>query len=330
MNNKPKHFALCISMTLITFNLYTTQENNMHAWYQNKRVLVTGGCGFIGSHIVEKLLNLGAHVTVLDDLSTGSRANIASVADKITLIEGTITDKSTCVRALQDIDIVFHLAAYTSVPGSVADPVICHVINIDGTFNLLEAMRLTGCKRIVFSSSSAVYGATDKPCSEETPCNPQSPYGFSKYMGELMLRQYALNYGIDGVSLRYFNVYGERQNPHAQYAAVVAKFKDTMAKDEPVTIFGDGLQTRDYIPVEHVAYANVLLGSLVNERLRGQVFNIATGTSINLLQLFEQLKLLYPGYVHEPLFAPARAGDVMHTTAICDKFKQLCAAACEA
>lgn len=328
MNNKHKHPALlCIGIALITFNLYTTQENSMHTWYQNKRALVTGGCGFIGSHIVEKLLTLGAQVTILDDLSTGSRTNIAAVADRVTLIEGTITDKAPCIRALQDIDVVFHLAAYTSVPGSVAAPELCHVINIDGTFNLLEAMRITGCKRIVFSSSSAVYGATEEPCSEETPCKPISPYGFSKYMGELMLRQYALNYGIDAVSLRYFNVYGERQNPHAQYAAVVAKFKDAMNKDEPITIFGNGLQTRDYIPVEQVAYANVLLGSLVDEQLRGQVFNIATGRSINLLELFDQLKVTYPAYAYEPQFAPARPGDVMHTTAICDKFKQLYAGA---
>lgn len=326
MNNKHNRITLfCIGATMITLNLYSAQEDNMRAWYCNKRALVTGGCGFIGSHIVEKLVKLGAQVTILDDLSTGSYSNIAAVADKVTFIEGTITDKATCIRALQDVDVVFHLAAYTSVPGSVADPVICHVINIDGTFNLLEAMRVTGCKRLVFSSSSSVYGATEKPCSEETPCNPISPYGFSKYMGELMLRQYALNYGIDAVSLRYFNVYGERQNPHAQYAAVVAKFKDAMGKDEPVTIFGNGLQTRDYIPVEQVAYANVLVGYLASEELRGQVFNIATGTSINLLQLFDQLKLLYPGYAHEPRFAPARAGDVMHTTAVCDKFKQLCA-----
>jgi UDP-glucose 4-epimerase len=328
MNSKLKRTALlCIGVAITTFNLYSTQESNMRAWYHNKRALVTGGCGFIGSHIVEKLVDLGAQVTILDDLSTGSYANIAAVADKVALIEGSITDKTTCIRALQDIDVVFHLAAYTSVPGSVADPIICHVINIDGTFNLLEAMRITGCKRIVFSSSSSVYGATEQPCSEETPCNPLSPYGFSKYMGELMLRQYALNYGIDAVSLRYFNVYGARQNPHAQYAAVVAKFKDCMSKNEPVTIFGDGMQTRDYIPVEQVAYANVLVGYLADEQLRGQVFNIATGTSINLLELFDQLKVLYPGYTHEPRFAPARAGDVMHTTAICDKFRQLASCA---
>jgi UDP-glucose 4-epimerase len=296
----------------------------MQAWYRNKRALVTGGCGFIGSYVVEKLVALGAQVTILDDLSTGFRTHIAAVADKVTLIEGTITNKATCMRALHNIDIVFHLAAYTSVPGSVANPELCHTINIDGTFNILEAMRQQGCTRIVFSSSSAVYGATDTPCSEETPCNPVSPYGFSKYMNELMLRQYALNYGFDAISLRYFNVYGERQNPHANYAAVVAKFKDAMKKNEPVTIFGDGTQTRDFIPVEQVADANILMGYLVNEELRGQVVNIATGSSINLLQLFAMLQHDFPTYTHAPQFAPARAGDVMHTSAICTKFQRLC------
>ena len=193
---------------------------------------------------------------------------------------------------------------------------------MDGTFNLLEAARQNGVQRFVFSSSSAVYGPTLETCNELTPCNPTSPYGFSKLIGEYLCKQYAVNFGIETVCMRYFNVYGDRQNPNGQYAAVVAKFRESMANNQPITIFGDGLQTRDFIPVEQVAQTNLALGMLPAKNVSGEIFNVATGKSISVIELFQLLSKEFPNYSYKPTFLPERAGDIKHSTADCSKLQK--------
>ena len=319
MKLKVLSLIVCTFIVIPTHIRANRRQQAMVSFYTEKKVLVTGGCGFIGSHIVHTLVDYGAQVTILDDLSTGCLTNIAPVRDAITFIQGCITNPDTCLAATKDQDIIFHLAAFISVPLSMKDPQTCHQINIDGTFNLLEAARINKVKRFIFSSSSAVYGTPNGPCSETSPCHPESPYGFSKLIGEYLCKQYTNSFGLEAACLRYFNVYGERQNPKGHYAAVVAKFKDLMLQDKPVTIFGDGQQTRDFIPVEKVAEANLMMGMLPAHLIQGQVFNVATGKSITLLELFKELKNHFPSYAHAPTFAQARAGDIKHSAAICDK-----------
>lgn len=293
----------------------------MAHFYHGAHVLVTGGAGFIGSHIIEQLLALGAYVTVLDNLTTGSLENIAPFKDAITFIHGDINDLSACVQAAQNKKVIFHLAAQVSVPESMQNPHACHATNVMGTTNVLEAARLCAVERVIFSSSSAVYGVQEGPCSESTPCAPTSAYGHSKYMGELLCAQYAQLFNVGTVCLRYFNVHGKRQNPNGAYAAVVAKFNYAMAHNIPITMFGDGTQTRDFIAVEHVAQANIMLGALPRAQLTGQVFNIGTGKSITINELFGKLKQNYPDYPHAAQYSPARAGDIAHSSADCSKFK---------
>lgn len=296
----------------------------LQQFYAGKKVLVTGGCGFIGSHIAESLVELGAEVTIIDNLITGREENIAAFRDKVTYINGSVTDVALCNTAAKDKDLIFHLAAFISVPQSMEKPLDCHHANVDGIVNLLESARNTTCKpRFVFSSSASVYGNTEEPCSELTPTNPQSPYAWSKLMGEQYCKQYAKLFGVPTICMRYFNVYGDRQNPHAPYAAAVAKFKYHMERNEPVTFFGYGLQTRDFVPVETVAETNLLLGMLPIEYLNGDVYNVATGRSINLFELFDLIKPEYPGYDQPVKFAPARSGDVKHAVADCNKLKAL-------
>jgi nucleoside-diphosphate-sugar epimerase len=209
-------------------------------YYHNTPVLVTGGCGFIGSHLVEKLVELGARVTILDNLSSGSLENIKNVQDSVTIIQKDIADFDACLESTRDQSVVFHLAAFISVPQSIKEPDVCHRTNVDGTFNMLEAARRNGVDSFVFSSSAAVYGPHEGICSENTPIAPTSPYGFSKYIGEQYCHQYKTNFNISTAALRYFNVWGERQNPNGAYAAAVAKFTQHMKENTPITIFGDG------------------------------------------------------------------------------------------
>lgn len=321
--------ALC-HIPISAFDLYyrsrLSPEEHMKLteFYRSKRVLVTGGCGFIGSHIAEKLVSLGARVTIIDDLSTGFLDNIQNFKNNLTFINKNIADKSACNEAVEGNEIIFHLAAYISVPGSVKDPELCHATNIDGVFNMLNAARVHHVKRFVFSSTSAVYGPREDVCSEtDTNLNPISPYGATKLMGELYCKQFSLLFDVPCVMLRYFNVYGPRQNPHSAYAAVVAKFTEQMQRNEPITIFGDGSQTRDFVHVSQVVEANLLAGMAPQESVNGQVYNIATGTSISVLDLAQSLKTHFPDYQHEPRFMPARNGDVLHTAADCTKFKAL-------
>jgi nucleoside-diphosphate-sugar epimerase len=291
----------------------------LEAYYKNLPVLVTGGCGFIGSHVAQKLVNLGAQVTILDDLSAGSLNNIEPIKDKVTLIIGNITDYDMCLQATRYQKIIFHLAAFISVPQSMQEPKKCYEINVNGTLHLLEAARINNVERFIFSSSAAVYGPTNEVCTEETSLNPQSPYGYSKLIGELYCQQYAKNFGINAVILRYFNVWGERQNPYGAYAGVVAKFINQMELDLPITLFGDGMQTRDFVPVDTVAFANLQLGMKANE-ISGHVLNIGTGKSITLLELIEQLKKQFPKYSQPIEFTPVRSGDIKSSRADCSKY----------
>lgn len=299
------------------------KRRSMETFYRNKKVLVTGGCGFIGSHLAERLVSLGADVTILDDLSTGSLDNIAAIRSSITLIIASITDLAVCEQATKDKEIVFHLAAFISVPQSVEEPLRCHKVNINGTLFLLEASRNNGIKRFIFSSSSAVYGSTLTIAKESDICKPTSPYGMSKYVGELYCQQYSSHYQLKTVCLRYFNVYGPRQDPHGPYAAVVAKFTNHMRDNLPITVYGDGTQTRDFIPVQDVVTANLQCGMLPTEVMNGQPFNIASGTSISILQLIEQLKKQFPAYTAPILFTTPRLGDTKDSQADCNKYMRL-------
>ncbi|KKP29183.1 MAG: hypothetical protein UR12_C0013G0013 [candidate division TM6 bacterium GW2011_GWF2_30_66] len=295
----------------------------MQKFYKNLPVLVTGGAGFIGSYIVEKLVSLGAKVTIIDDLSSGNLKNLDNVAGKYNFINKSITDMDACLQATCGQKIIFHLAAFISVPESIAKPDICHKINVDGTFNILEAARINKVERLVFSSSAATYGPTTAICKEDMAPDPQSPYGTTKLIGEYYFKQYATNYNLNTVVLRYFNVFGDRQNPNGAYAAVVAKFTDSMRNNKQITIFGDGLQTRDFVPVESVAEANLTVAMLDKNLMNGQIFNVGTGKSVTLLDLVEMLKEKFPNYKQELQFKPARDGDIKYSQADCSKYQSL-------
>lgn len=323
-------FLYCVTVLLSILFLRISADYNhciehyANSFYKDVPVLVTGGCGFIGSHLVEKLVELGAQVTILDDLSTGTLKNITSVKDNIIFVQGDITDFDTCLHTTHNKKIIFHCAAYISVPGSLEDPHLCHRTNVVGTHNIVETARINNVKRIVFSSTCAVYGESSIPCHEDLVPNPTSPYGFSKLMGEIFCKEYADVYDMETVMMRYFNVYGSRQNPHGAYAGVIAKFNHNMENNLPITIFGDGLQTRDYVPVLDVVMANIFLGACDKQAIQGQIFNIATGKSTSLLDLIEELKKEYPHFSAEVMYMPPRPGDVKRVSADNSKFDSLC------
>lgn len=293
----------------------------IEAFYKNKKVLVTGGAGFIGSHLAQTLCELGAQVTILDDLSTGKLANIKPFCSQISVQIGDVTSFKACMQATENQQIVFHLAALVSVQGSIKQPKLCEKINVGGTSNILDACVANNVKTFVFSSSAAVYGNKKEICEETDKPNPQSPYATSKLAGEQMCKEYAREHGISTAALRYFNVFGPRQDPHSEYSGVVAKFTQLITDERPLVVYGDGKQTRDFIPVANVVEANLLCG--MQQNLRGDVFNVATGKSITLLELIKQLEKETQKKCAGITFQPARAGDIISSQARCAKLESL-------
>lgn len=271
-----------------------------------KKYLVTGGAGFIGSHLVRALLEQGAFVRVLDNFSTGRRENIEGL--QLELIEGDLRDSAKVAEAVKGIDVIFHEAAFVSVPQSMDDPPSCFDINQCGTESLLEAARKAGVGRVVLASSAAVYGDSDAlPLDEQTPLQPFSPYAVSKRVNELYAAMYTRSFGLDVVALRYFNIYGPRQRPDSMYAAVVPIFTHRLREGKPVTIYGDGGQTRDLVYVGDVVRAN--LAASEHPAAPGQVFNVCTGDELRVIDLVETLMDFFPN-APAPQFAPARSGDI--------------------
>ncbi len=277
------------------------------------RFLVTGGAGFIGSNIVQALVERGEIVRVLDDFSTGREENLRDFVDDIELIEGDIRDKGLVSRAMSDVDHVLHQAALASVQRSIDDPEASNQVNVQGTLNLLEAAREHSVKRFVYASSSSVYGDSEElPKREVMPTNPKSPYAITKLAGEWYCRVYSEIFGLPTVSLRYFNVFGPRQDPNSEYSAVIPIFIKALLSNEPPTIFGDGEQSRDFTFVENVVQANLL--ACHSPGSGGQVFNVACGDRFTLIELYDRLKTII-GSKLEPKFGPRRPGDVKHSQA---------------
>ena len=277
------------------------------------KYLVTGGAGFIGSHIAGALLKQGADVRILDNFSTGRRENVEELnrqfnGNQLEIMEGDVRDASLVKEAVRGVEVIFHEAAFVSVPQSMDEPQECFDVNITGTSLLFNAARKAGVKRAVIASSAAVYGESDAlPLVEETPLQPLSPYALSKRVDEMYAELFTNTFGFEVVALRYFNVYGPRQRPDSMYAAAVPIFARRLLDGKPVTIFGDGGQTRDLINVHDVVRSNLIASEHPNAA--GKVFNICTGVETRLLDLLAVLYELFPD-APKPEFAPPRAGDI--------------------
>ena len=278
--------------------------------------LVTGGAGFIGSHLVEELIKSGASnkVRVYDNLTSGHESNLKPFRQNIDLIQADIRDLPGLSKAFSGVDVVFHHAALTSVPGSVADPLACNEVNITGTLNVLLAARDAGVKRVVFASSSAIYGEnSESPKKEGMLPEPLSPYAASKLAGEHYCKMFSALFGLKTVCFRYFNVFGPRQDPNSQYAAVIPKFIAAAAANKQPKVFGDGEQTRDFVFVKDVVRAN-LLAAQSKDLPQPAIYNVGTGSSVSLNQLLAQLSRLY-GRDLNPVYMDPVPGDVKHSRA---------------
>ena len=285
------------------------------------KYLVTGGAGFIGSNIAEELVKRGYSVKIIDNFLTGKRENISSFLDKIELVEGDIRDYDACSRALEGVDFVLHQAALPSVPRSIEDPLLTNEINIKGTLNILLASREAKVKGFVFASSSSVYGDDPNlPKKEGTLGNPLSPYAISKLTGEKYCRVFSQIFGLPTVCLRYFNIFGPRQDPSSQYAAVIPNFISRMLKGESPTIFGDGEQTRDFTHVSNVVEANILASKA--QGVSGEVFNIACGERTTVNSLASNLNRILKEEI-SPYYAEPRPGDVRDSFADMSKARKM-------
>ncbi len=285
------------------------------------KALVTGGAGFIGSHLAEGLVRRGHEVRVFDNLSTGSLDNLAPVRDAVEVVIGDLRDDEAVNRAVEGVEVVFHQAADPSVPRSISHPRDCYDINVLGTLNLLAAARDAGCRRVVFASSCAVYGNDPRqPKSEELPPAPESPYASSKLAGEELCQVFTRVYGLEAVALRYFNVYGPRQSPDGPYASVIPRFIADLKAGARPRVFGDGEQTRDFIFVGDVVEAN--LRAATADEAVGEVVNVGSGRSTSLNTLLTVLAPLI-GNTVEPIYEAERPGDVRHSLAETSKARRL-------
>jgi UDP-glucose 4-epimerase len=286
--------------------------------------LVTGGAGFIGSHLVERLLDEGARVRVLDNFSAGSRANLAGAArhrGRLEVVRGDVRRLAAVERATRGVEVVFHQAAMRSVPRSVKDPLGANDHNVNGTLNVLEAARRCRIRCVVYASSSSVYGdRPELPKREDQPPAPISPYAVSKAAGEQYAAVWTRLYGLATVGLRYFNVYGPRQDPKSQYAAVIPRFILWALRGKPLEVHGDGHQSRDFTYIDNVVDANLRAARAPDAA--GEVFNVGCGTRVSLLDIVARLETLL-GRPLERRHTPPRAGDVAHTLADVDKAKRL-------
>ena len=298
---------------------------------KEKRVLVTGGAGFIGSSICHDLLERGNEVICLDNFATGKRENISDLSGnpKFKLIDGDIRDIETCHKAVKGVDVVLHQAALGSVPRSIADPAITNAVNINGFLNMLIATRDAGIQRFVYASSSSVYGdSPELPKVEERTGKVLSPYAITKMVNEEYARVFGSLYGMETIGLRYFNVFGRRQNPNGPYAAVIPKFTMAFMKHESPVINGDGSNSRDFTYIDNVVLANNLAATTDNRAAMNQAYNVACGDSVNLNEMTSMLR----GYLAEkdpeiadvnPLHGPNRPGDIPHSMASIGKAVRL-------
>ena len=278
------------------------------------RCLVTGGAGFIGSNLADELIRQGARVTIIDDLSTGYRENLEEITGDFDFIEGDLNDDDVLKRALEDVEVVFHEAALPSVPRSVEDPVETHNACVNATFNLLVKARDAGVKRLIYAASSSAYGNQEvSPKTETMRPEPRSPYAAAKLTGEYYCRVFNEVYALETISLRYFNVFGPRQNPSSEYSGVISRFIDALMKGMPPVIYGDGEQTRDFTYIDNVVNAN--LNAAQTTTGIGQVINAANGEKVSLNQLLSALKEITGRSDINAEHLPERKGDVRHSQA---------------
>jgi nucleoside-diphosphate-sugar epimerase len=277
------------------------------------RYLVTGGAGFIGSHMVDEIVRRGHQAVVLDDLSAGKEENLAGVRGKIDFRHGSITDLATAQSAARGADYVIHLAARTSVPRSVADPLETNRVNIDGTLNVLVAARDAKVRRFAYAASSSAYGETPTlPKTETMPPEPISPYGVTKFVGELYAQVFGRAYGLENVSIRYFNVFGPRQDPTSQYSGVLARFALALLEGQPPVVYGDGEQSRDFTYIDNVV--DQTLRACEAPNASGMVFNGGTGARITLNEVLKLLEKI-TGQKIQAKYEPPRTGDIRHSQA---------------
>jgi UDP-glucose 4-epimerase len=282
--------------------------------------LVTGGAGFIGSHIVQKIVTMGERVRVFDNFSSGKRENLHGLENKIEVIFGDLLDEGVVRKAMDGVEVVFHQAALRSVPFSVENPAAVNRVNVEGTVNILIAARDARVRRVVYASSSSVYGdSLELPKSEHSVPRPVSPYAVSKLAGEYYCRVFSQLYGLETVSLRYFNVYGPRQDPNSQYAAVIPRFIHWSIRGEPLEVHGDGLQSRDFTYIDNVVSANLQAAQCSNGI--GEVFNVGQGSAHTLLDLANLLQDIL-GMELRLLHTRGRPGDVRHTLADISKARR--------
>jgi len=288
--------------------------NSLHGdYFAGSAAVVTGGAGFIGSHLAEALTQLGARVVVLDDLSGGSRDNLRSFGP-VEFVHGSILDHDLLARCMEGCRSVFHQAALGSVPRSVEEPRLFNDVNTNGTLNVLEAARRANVPRVTFAASSSVYGENPVPWAETLPPMPKSPYAATKLAGEGLLRAYANSYGLDTVSLRYFNIFGPRQNANSAYAAVIAAFAKALLAGQRPVIYGDGEQSRDFTFVANVVHAN-LLAARHQQPFRGEAINVGCGGQISVNHLAASMAIALGRADLKPLYEPQRPGDIKHSFA---------------